>query len=121
MRPSGKHVRNFSGSFFSDFLTFDKLIAGQILNLVYWAGLGLVAIFGFASVGASIGIALNEESLMGWFLAFPALIIGLLITALLALVWRAFCEFFAATLRISDDLRALRQANDIREDIAPRP
>lgn len=113
MRPNRGHSRSQTGSFLGDFLTFDRLIAGQVLNLVYWAGLGVVVIFGFASVGASIGIAFNDGP-RGWLLAFPSLIIGLLLTAALALLWRAFCEFFAAILRISEDLRALRQANDAK-------
>ena len=30
----------------------------------------------------------------------------------MVLLWRAFCEFYVAIFRISEDLRALRQTSD---------
>ncbi|HSZ50876.1 MAG TPA: DUF4282 domain-containing protein [Caulobacteraceae bacterium] len=36
-----------------------------------------------------------------------------------AILWRAFCEFYVAIFRISDDLAALRRAAE-REANAPR-
>jgi hypothetical protein len=45
---------------------------------------------------------------MGLFAAVPTLIGGLLVMAILAVVWRSFCEFYVVIFRISDDLRALR-------------
>jgi hypothetical protein len=40
------------------------------------------------------------------------LIAGLLVASALVLLWRAFCEFYVAIFRISEDLRALRQTSD---------
>ena len=34
-------------------------------------------------------------------------------SAILALLWRAMCEFFVAVFRISDDLHALRRSQNI--------
>jgi hypothetical protein len=110
MSPAGAKRRT-SGGLFWDLLTFDRLISGSIIHLIYWAGLGVIALMGFFVVGASAGLALHNDGLAGWLLAIPALIGGVLAVGALALIWRASCEFYVAVLRISDDLRALR-AND---------
>lgn len=91
-----------------DLLTFDRLITGPVVHLIYWAGLGVIVLMGFGVVGTAIGLALRDPNLMSFLLAIPALVVGLLITAALALLWRAVCEFYVAIFRISDDLRALR-------------
>jgi hypothetical protein len=36
-------------------------------------------------------------------------VVGLLVVAGMGLIWRAFCEFYVAMFRISDDLAALRR------------
>lgn len=100
-----------SRQFFRDLLTFDRLLTGPVLHLIYWAGLGFIALVGFSVIGASMGVAVRE-GVIGWLLAFPILIAGLLVVAALVLLWRAFCEFYVAIFRISEDLRALRQSND---------
>ena len=43
-------------------LTFDRLITGPVIHLVYWAGLGVIVIAAFSVVGAAIGVALREGS-----------------------------------------------------------
>jgi hypothetical protein len=102
-----------------DLLTFDRLITGPVVHLIYWAGLGVIMLAGFGVVGTAIGLALRDPSLMSILLAIPALIAGLLIAAALALVWRAVCEFYVAIFRISDDLRAMRLADEA--DRGPPP
>jgi hypothetical protein len=91
------------------FLTFDRLVTGPVIHLVYWAGLGVIVIAAFSVIGASIGVAWREG---GWaiLLAIPVLVVGLLAVMAGALLWRAFCEFYVAIFRISDDLAALRRA-----------
>jgi hypothetical protein len=98
-------------------LSFERLITGPVIHLVYWAGLGVIIIGAFSIVGASIGIAWREG---GWaiLLALPALIFGLLIIAVAGLLWRAFCEFYVAIFQIGDDLAALRRAAE-RQPPAP--
>ena len=99
-------------------LTFDRMITGPVVHLVYWAGLGVIIIAAFSVVGASIGVALREGSWAALLLAIPVLIVGLLIVGAAGLIWRAFCEFYVAIFRIGDDLAALRRAAEA--DIAER-
>ncbi len=91
-------------------LTFDRLITGPVIHLVYWAGLGVIVIGAFSVVGAAIGVALREGSWGAVLLAIPVLVVGLLVVAATGLIWRAFCEFYVAIFRIGDDLAALRRA-----------
>lgn len=100
-------------------LTFDRMIAGEIIVLVYWAGLGVIALVGFSVVGAGVGLALREEGFSGWLLGGPVLIGGLLLVAALTLLWRATCEFYIAVFRISEDLRALRREDESAQRPAP--
>jgi hypothetical protein len=91
-----------------DLLTFDRLLTGPVVHLIYWAGLAMIVLGGFTVVGGAIGLAVKDGTLLGVALAFPVLIAGLVVLAALALLWRGFCEFYVAIFRISEDLRALR-------------
>ena len=103
---------------FVDLLTFDRRLAVPVIHLVYWAGLGLIALIAFSVVGASVGVALRE-GLEGMLLAIPVLVAGFLIVGALVLIWRSFCEFYVAVFRISDDLAALRAAAESGRPIVP--
>ena len=96
---------------FGDLLVLDRLVTGPIVNLMYWAGLGCYRPHRLLVIGASVGVAIRE-GLLGWLLALPALVIGLLFVVMLAAIWRGFCEFYLVIFRISEDLRAIRQANE---------
>ena len=100
-----------------DILFLDRLITGPIVNLMYWAGLGIIVLLGFAGIGGTIGVAISGGDVMGWLLAIPALAVGLILMVILVAIWRGFCEFYLVVFRISEDLRALRQ---IEEDEAKR-
>ncbi|HTK36648.1 MAG TPA: DUF4282 domain-containing protein [Caulobacteraceae bacterium] len=93
---------------FWDLLTFDRLMTGPVIHLIYWCGLGLVCLFGFTVIGAAVGVAIRDGSLQGALLAIPVLVGGLLVIVALVLLWRGACEFFMAVFRIADDLAALR-------------
>jgi len=108
MRPPQTHRNRTSGGVLWEFLTFERLITGPLVQLIYWAGLGVIALGGFFAVGASVGLALHNDGLAGWLLAAP----GLLVVAVLMILWRAMCEFQIAIFRISDDLRALRRRQE---------
>jgi hypothetical protein len=95
-----------------DLLTFDRLLTGPVVHLIYWAGLAVIVLGGFTVVGGAIGLAVKDGTLLGVALAFPVLIAGLLVLAALALLWRGFCEFYVAIFRISEDLRALRDREE---------
>lgn len=109
MEPVNPAIRPADKSGLLALLTFDRLITGKIIHMVYWAGLAIIAIAAFSIVGASVGVAWREG---GWaiLLAIPVLVIGLMGVFAAALVWRAFCEFYVAVFRIGDDLAALRRA-----------
>jgi hypothetical protein len=103
-----------------DLLTFDRLVTGPVIHLIYWAGLGVISLVAFSSVGAAVGVALRETSILGKLLALPVAVAGLLVASAMVLLWRAFCEFYVAIFRISDDLRALRQQSEA-ERVNARP
>jgi hypothetical protein len=104
-RPHGA-----GGQFLWDLLTFERLMTGQVFHLVYWAGLGIIGIAGFGILGASIGVAIREGSIVGILLALVVFGVGLLGVAAVVLLWRSFCEFYVTIFKISEDLSVLRQS-----------
>lgn len=106
-------------AFVWDMLTFDRLMTGPIVHLIYWAGMALIAIVGFGVIGGSIGLVIRDLSLVGVALALPVMIMGLILTATLGMIWRGMCEFYLAVFRIAEDLRALRLAQDAALPAAP--
>jgi hypothetical protein len=84
------------------------MMTAPVTHLIYWCGLAVIFLGGFGVVGASIGLAIREESITGWLLAIPALVAGLVSVAAMALIWRGACEFFVAIFQIAEDLHALR-------------
>ena len=112
IEPRGVSTRNTArGGRLWSLLTFDRLITGPVIHWVYWCGLGVIVVAAFSVVGASIGVAWREGSWAALLLALPVLVVGLLVVTALTLIWRAFCEFFVAVIRISDDLSALRRSS----------
>jgi hypothetical protein len=96
-------------------LTFERMLTGPVIHVVYWAGLGVIVVAAFSIVGASIGVALREGSWAAILLAIPVLVVGLLIVGALGLLWRAFCEFYVVVFKIGDDLAALRRVAEAEE------
>jgi hypothetical protein len=95
-------------SLFWDMLTFDRLMTGPVIHLIYWCGLGLIALGGFTVVGAAVGVAIRGGSVEGTILAIPVLVAGFLVIGAAALLWRGACEFYMAIFRIAEDLRVMR-------------
>ena len=91
-----------------DLLAFDRLLTGPLIHLIYWGGLGLVLLSGFGFLGAAVGLALRNLNLEALLLAIPAVVAALLVMGVVALLWRAACEFFLAVFSIAEDLHALR-------------
>ncbi|MDZ4370353.1 MAG: DUF4282 domain-containing protein [Phenylobacterium sp.] len=108
MRRPTQRPQGAGRQFFWDLLTFERLITGALVHLVYWAGLGIIGVMAFGVLGASIGVAIREG---GWgiLLAFGVLAIGLLGVFVAILLWRAFCEFYVTIFKISEDLSVLRR------------
>ena len=111
MRRALTKPRGRGGALIWDLLTFEKLMTNEVIHLIYWAGLGLIAIAVFGSIGAAVGVAIRDPFPLGILMAIPVAVIGLLVMAALLLIWRAMCEFYVAVFRISEDLRALREAD----------
>jgi hypothetical protein len=112
-RPSTREsLRAFSntspGELFWDLVTFDKLLTGPIVHILYWAGLALILIAGCGILGGTIGMASREGGWAAWLLGVGAVISILVGLSAVALIWRSVCEFYVAVFRISDDLRAMR-------------
>jgi hypothetical protein len=123
MRPSKPTSRRGAGaSLFWDLLTFERLMTNQVIHLIYWAGLGVIALIAFGFIGTAVGVALREELFMGVLLAVSVLVGGFLVVGALVLLWRSFCELYVAIFRLSDDLHAMRQAVDADNSVrAPQP
>src|SRR6516225_5049170 len=107
-RPDGKPTG------WLDMLTFEHLMAGRVIHLIYWAGLAIIALGAFGTIGAAIGVAIRDPFPYGILLAIPVLIGGILVMGALILLWRAFCEFYVAVFKISEDLTVLR--NDVEAE-----
>lgn len=120
MASTSYKARRPGGVVLRDLITFDRLLTGPVVHLIYWAGLAILALVGFSVIGASVGVAFREASWMGWLLAIPVLVAGLLVVAALILIWRSFCEFYVIVFRIADDLGALRKAAESEIAAPPR-
>src|SRR5690606_21572604 len=117
VRPALKAFGKTSpGEILMDLLTFDRLLTGPVIHLIYWACLGLIVLGGIAVVGGG-GLALNEPGWRSWGLAFPTLIFGLLALALAGLLWRSFCERYVALFQIAAGLQVMR--GYVEQDHAP--
>lgn len=97
---------------FWDLLTFERSLTGPVVHIIYWCGLAIIALIGFGAVGAAVGLSIRGEGVEK-LIAVPALVVGALVVLGLALLWRALCEFYVAIFRISDDLHAIRQSQNI--------
>src|ERR1700712_885584 len=104
MRPSNSsRSREGASSFLWDLLSFQRMLTGPVLHLVYWAGLGVIFILSCGLIAASVTVAAREGS-MGILLGFATLMASLLAMAGMVLLWRMICEFYVAVFRISEDL-----------------
>lgn len=103
-RPEGTGRR-----FLWDLLSFEHLMTNQVIHLVYWAGMGVIAIMAFGVLGATVGVAIREGTILGVLLALAVLGVGLLGVGAAVLLWRSFCEFYVTIFKISEDLAVLRR------------
>jgi len=113
MGPARGVSRGYRRGWLSSILTFETMITGPVIHLVYWAGLGVILLAAFGVVGASLGVGIRAISERSWetlLVVIPGLVGGLLIVLAGGLLWRAFCEFYVVIFRIGDDLGALRRA-----------
>src|SRR5258708_22815323 len=103
MRPSLNRPKGQGAAVFWDLLTFEHLMTNQDIHLIYWAGLGIIVLGVFRTIGAAVGVAFRDPSLMGALIAIPVLVGGLLAIGALLLLSLSFCSLSAATFNISAD------------------
>ncbi len=118
-RPVDRH-KGPGAALIWDLLTFEKLMTNTVVHLIYWAGLGIMAVGVFGFIGAAVGVAIRDPFPFGVLMAVPVAVIGLLLMAALLLIWRSFCEFYVAVFRISEDLSALRADMEAEKAKPPR-
>ena len=124
MGPGRRFALRTQHGWIWDLLTFERMLTGPVIHLVYWAGLGVIVVAAFGVVGASLGVAIRAITECSWetiLIVIPGLVGGLLIVAAGGLLWRAFCEFYVVIFRIGDDLSALRRAAEAEQGPAARP
>ena len=119
MKPPRNAVKPGRRSVLADVLTLERLMTGPLVHIVYWCGLGVVVLGGFAIIGAAVGGATREGGIQGWLLAIPAAVAGLLVVGALGIIWRSFCEFYVVIVRLGEDVHALRRAADAETADAP--
>lgn len=88
---------------FKSFLTFDRLIAGEIVRFLYWLGLVVIVLFIFGSVAGSIEM-MGRNAWLG--LAQFAFALGG--GALMLIFWRVICEMYVVFLSMNDRLKEIR-------------
>lgn len=121
MRRPNNRPKGQGAQFLWDLLTFERLMTSTVVHLVYWAGLGVISIMAFGVLGATVGVAIREGTILGVLLAIAVLGVGLLGVAVAVLLWRSFCEFYVTIFRISEDLAAMRQDVEQERARAGRP
>ena len=102
-----------------DLLTFEHLMTNQVIHIIYWAGLALIALGAFGTIGAAVGLAIRDPFPFGLLLAVPVVVGGLLVMGALVLLWRSFCELYVAIFRISENLDVLREVVDAERRRTP--
>jgi hypothetical protein len=108
MRRALKRPTGTGSAVLWDLLTFERLMTNQVIHVIYWAGLALIALGAFGTMGAAVGLLIRDPSLYGLLLAIPVVVGGFLVMGALILLWRSFCEFYVAIFKISEDLAVLR-------------
>ncbi|MFM8819764.1 MAG: DUF4282 domain-containing protein [Phenylobacterium sp.] len=117
LKPNSRPAK-FTTEMLWDLMSFENLMTRQVIHLIYWSGLGVTALIGFGFIGTAVGVAIREQSPFGILLGIGILAGGVLVIGILALLWRAFCELYVALFRLSDDIHALREANEAEADPA---
>lgn len=87
---------------FKDFLTFDRLIAGEIVRILYWLGLVIIVLFVFGSVAGSIDM-MGRNAWLG----LAQLVFALGGGALMLIFWRVVCEMYLVFVSMNERLKEI--------------
>ena len=109
------------GQFLWNLLTFERMMTSEVIHLVYWAGLAVIGVGACGALGATIGVAIREGSILGILLALGVFAVGMLGAAVGILLWRSFCEFYVTIFKISEDLAVLRKEAEAERARQGRP
>ena len=121
MRTAIPAARSVRRGWLTDLLTLDRDMGLEVVQLIYWGGLAVVALFCFGVVGAAVGLLLRSGLPEGLLTGLPLLVAGLAAAGVLGLLWRGACEFFVAVFQIADDLRAIRELGETPPPSPPAP
>lgn len=94
-------AKPMSNKIFSNLLSFDKMISEQIIKLVYYVGLLLIALGFIASFFKSF-----SAGIIGF---IPAVFMAIIGAALSILLWRVFCECIIILFRLYARLGDINQ------------
>ena len=108
MRRPRNRPKGVGSAILWDLLTFEKLMTAQVVHRIYWSGLAIIALGIFGTIGAAVGVAIRDPFPFGLLMAVPVIVGGLLVMAVMILLWRSLCEFYVVIFKIAEDLTVLR-------------
>lgn len=77
------------------FLNFDEMVTPGFISVIYWIGLGLIALGFLGSLSSS------------YYLGFWFFLLSLIGSALAAILWRVACEMMLVVFRIHNVLATI--------------
>jgi hypothetical protein len=90
-----------SGNIVGELFQFDRLIGKSLIKIVYFLGLGAIALWALIVLVAAMG-----ASALGMGSGLLGIIAALIILAFGSLSWRLTCELWLVLFRIYDELKA---------------
>ena len=101
-------------SFFMRFLSFEKLIGGMLIRVLYYVGLAIIGIiFLWMLMMAVNTMTYNFAAGLGIFIGAPIAV------AIYVLFWRFICELYILLFRMSEQLNEIKFA--IKGEEPPPP
>src|SRR5438874_2092259 len=71
MRRAFEKPHGHGAALIWDLLTFERLMTNTVVHLIYWAGLGIIAVGVFGFLGAAVGVAIRDPFPFGILMAIP--------------------------------------------------
>lgn len=103
------------------FISFEKLIAGPLIKVLYWIGIvGIIIysiVFLFGMIGSGVGM-MDYRGSQGMMMILGGLIGAPIMFVVMILYWRFLCEIMIIIFRIYDRLGEVR---DALTGTTPRP
>lgn len=92
-------------SFLMRFVSFEKLIGGLLIRILYYIGLVGIAF-------AFLGFVFSSLQMMSWsfFQGFGMLLFSPILAGIMVLAWRFLCELYIVLFRMSEQLNEIKIA-----------